>query len=119
MFNLDCQKSTNFAIDSCKIHFFNLNKVKTSNIVSNWNEPHGMSYSHFDNEVCNGTISFTHRDLIDTHYKLDPVVQWGKILVMSMGFADHLDLFLDALHFCTSNQLDILTFSSRYLWESS
>ena len=51
-----------------------------------------MSYSHFDNEVHNGAISITQRGFINDRYKVNPVGQWGKILVMSMGFVDHLGL---------------------------
>ena len=67
---------------------------------SNWNynlcfydnRPHGMGYSYFGNEVRNGVISITQRGFIIDHYKVDPVGQWGKILVMAMGFIDHLGL---------------------------
>ena len=49
-----------------------------------------MSYSYFGNEFCNGAISITQRGFINDHYEVNPVGQWGKILVMSMGFEDHL-----------------------------
>ena len=49
-----------------------------------------MFYSHFGNGVRNGTISITQWDFINDHYKVNPVGQWGKILVMAMGFVDHL-----------------------------
>ena len=52
--------------------------------------PHGMCYSHFGNEVCNGAISITQRGFINDCYKVNPIGQWGKILVMAMGFVDHL-----------------------------
>ena len=54
--------------------------------------PHGMCYSHFVNEVCNGAISITQWGFINDCYKVNPVGQWGKILVMAMGFVDHLGL---------------------------
>ena len=50
--------------------------------------PHG--YSHFGNEVRNGAISITQRGFINDCYKVNPVGQWGKVLVMTMGFVDHL-----------------------------
>ena len=52
--------------------------------------PHGMCYSHLGNEVCNGAISITQRGYISDRCKVNPVGQWGKILVMAMGFVDHL-----------------------------
>ena len=52
--------------------------------------PHGMCYSHFGNEVRKGAISITQRGFINDRYKLKPVDQCGKILVMAMGFVDHL-----------------------------
>ena len=48
--------------------------------------PNGMCYSHFGNEVRNGEISITQRSFINDRYKVNPVGQWGKILVMAMGF---------------------------------
>ena len=51
---------------------------------------HGMCYSHFGNEVRNGTISITQRGFINDRYKVNPVGQWGKILTMAMGFVNHL-----------------------------
>ena len=52
--------------------------------------PQGMCYSHFGNEVRNGAISITQQGFINDCYKVNPVGQWGKILVMAMGFVDHL-----------------------------
>jgi hypothetical protein len=49
-----------------------------------------MCYSHFDNKVHNGAISITQQGLINKCYKVNPVGQWGKFLVMAMGFIDHL-----------------------------
>ena len=43
----------------------------------------GMCYSHFGNEVCNGAISIRQRGFISDW-------KWRKILVMAMGFVDHL-----------------------------
>jgi hypothetical protein len=31
---------------------------------------------------------------INDRFKVNPIVQWGKILVMAMGFVDHLGLTL-------------------------
>ena len=60
--------------------------------------PHGMCYSHFANEVCNGSISIMQRGFINDCNKVNPVGQWGKILVMAMGFVDHLGLCLFMVH---------------------
>ena len=49
-----------------------------------------MCYSYFGNEFCNGAISITQRGFINDCYKVNPIGQWGKILVMAMGFVDHL-----------------------------
>ena len=49
-----------------------------------------MCYSHFGNEVRNGAISISQCGFINDRYKVNPVGQWGKILVMAMGFIDHL-----------------------------
>ena len=40
-----------------------------------------MCYSHFGNGVRNVAIDC---------YEVNPIGQWGKILVMAMGFVDHL-----------------------------
>ena len=56
-----------------------------------------MCYSHFGNEVCNGVISITQRGFINDRYKVNPIGQWGKILVMAMGFVDHLGQYLATL----------------------
>ena len=53
-----------------------------------------MCYSHFGNEVCNGAISITLRGFNSDSYKVKSIGQWGKILVMAMGFVDHLGLGL-------------------------
>ena len=49
-----------------------------------------MLYSHYGNGVRNGAISITQRGFISDYYKVKPIGQWGKILVMAMGFVDHL-----------------------------
>ena len=54
--------------------------------------PHGMCYSHFVNEVCDGAISIKQWGFINDRYKVNPVGQWGKILIMPMGFVDHFGL---------------------------
>ena len=51
-----------------------------------------MCYSHFGNGVRNGAISITQWGFINDRYKVNPVDQWGKILVIAMGFVDHLGL---------------------------
>ena len=54
-----------------------------------------MCFSHFHvAEVCNGAISITQHGFINDPYKVNPVGQWGKILVMVLGFVDHLGLVL-------------------------
>ena len=63
------------------------------NFVANYVlPPCGMCYSHFGNEVRNGAISITQRGFINDRYKVNPVGQWEKILVMAMGFVDHLGI---------------------------
>ena len=52
--------------------------------------PHVMGYSHFGNEVHNGAISIMQRGFINDCYKVNPIGQWGNILVMAMGFVGHL-----------------------------
>ena len=49
-----------------------------------------MCYSHFGHEVRNGAISIMQRGFINDPYNVNPVGQWGKILVMAMGFVNHL-----------------------------
>ena len=49
-----------------------------------------MCYSHLGNGVCNGAISITQWGFISDDYKVKFMGQWGKILVMAMGFVDHL-----------------------------
>ena len=51
-----------------------------------------MCYSHFGNGVRIGAISITQWGFINDRYKVNPVDQWGKILVIAMGFVDHLGL---------------------------
>ena len=49
-----------------------------------------MCYSHFGNGVRNGAISIAQRVFINERNKVNPVVQLWEILVMAMGFVDHL-----------------------------
>ena len=51
---------------------------------------HGVCYSHFSNEVHNGAYSIVQQNFINDCYKVNPIGQWGKFLVMTMGFVDHL-----------------------------
>ena len=67
-----------------------------------------MSYSYFGNEFCNGAISITQRGFINVRYKVKPVGQWGKILVMAMGFVDHLGHVVCTSLVCTVYSLDRL-----------
>ena len=69
-----------------------------------------MCYSHFGNEVCNGAISITQWVFINDCYKVNPVGQWGIILVMATGFVDHLglrrvhkDAEVEVLNSCVQN----------------
>jgi hypothetical protein len=58
-----------------------------------------MCYSHFGNEVCNGAISIRQRSFINDRYKVNPVGQWGKILVMAMGLScNSSSVGMDFLH---------------------
>ena len=52
--------------------------------------PHGMCYSHLGNGVRNGAIAITQRGFISGCYVVKSIGQWGKNLVMAMGFVDHL-----------------------------
>ena len=54
--------------------------------------PHGMCYSHYGNGVRNGAISIAQWGLLSDCYKVNPIGQWGKILVILMGFVDMLGL---------------------------
>ena len=45
-----------------------------------------MCYFHFGNVA----ISITQWGFINDRYKVNPVGQWGEILVMAMGFVNHL-----------------------------
>jgi hypothetical protein len=45
---------------------------------------------YIGNGVCNGAISITLQGFISGCYKVKSIGQWGKILVMAMGFVDHL-----------------------------
>ena len=61
--------------------------------------------------VRNGIISITQRDFISGYYKVKSVGQWEKILIMAMGFVDHLGLsvfinFVRALSY--TFELDVL-----------
>ena len=51
-----------------------------------------MCYSHLGNGVRNGAISIMQRGFICGCYQVKSIGQWGKILVMSMGFVDHMGL---------------------------
>ena len=51
-----------------------------------------MCYSYFGNEVRNGAISISQRGFINEHCEVNPNCQCEKILVMAMGFVDHLGL---------------------------
>ena len=69
-----------------------------------------MCYSHFSNEDCNGAISITQWVFINDCYKVNPVGQWGKVLVMATGFVDHLglrrvhkDAEVEVLNSCVQN----------------
>ena len=52
--------------------------------------PHGMCYSHLGKGIRNGAISIMQWGFISGCYKVKSIGQWGKILVMAMGFVDHL-----------------------------
>ena len=61
--------------------------------VSGMPMPHGMCYFHFGIEIClfvTGQFPYKQQGFINDCYKVNPVGQWGKILVMAMGFVDHL-----------------------------
>ena len=47
-----------------------------------------MCYSHLGNVVCNGATSVTQRGFIIDYYKVKSIGQWGKNLVIAMGFVD-------------------------------
>ena len=49
---------------------------------------HSMCYSRYINGVRNGAISIAHWGLLSDCYKVNPIGQWGKILVIVMGFID-------------------------------
>ena len=57
-----------------------------------------MCYSHFGNEVCNGAISIRQWGFINDCYKVKPQLPMGKILVMAMGFVDHLGLIVSSIY---------------------
>ena len=61
-----------------------------SGIVSLTTLPQGIWYSHFGNGVHNGVISIAQWGLLSDCYKVNPIGQWGKILVILMGFTDTL-----------------------------
>ena len=52
-------------------------------------KPHGMCYSHFGNGICNGALFITQWGFISGCYRVKSISQWGKILVMTVGFVDH------------------------------
>ena len=52
--------------------------------------PHGLCYSHLGDGVRNGVIPIMQWGIISGCYKVKSIGQWGKILVMAMGFVDHL-----------------------------
>ena len=52
--------------------------------------PHGMCYSHFGDEVRNGAIFIIPNGVLLMIAIRCPVGQWGKILVMAIGFVDNL-----------------------------
>ena len=56
-----------------------------------------MCYSHLGNGVRNGAISITEKGFISDYYKVKPIGQYRKILVMAMGFVDHLGHILTNL----------------------
>ena len=45
-------------------------------------KPHVMWYSHYDNGVHNGAVSIPQWDLLSDSYKVNPIGQQGKILVI-------------------------------------
>ena len=47
-----------------------------------------MCYSHLGNVVCNGATSVTQRGFNIDYYKVKSIGQWGKNLVIAMGFVD-------------------------------
>jgi hypothetical protein len=51
-----------------------------------------MCYSHLGNGVHNGAIAIKKWSFISNNSKVKPIGQWGKILVMAMGFVNHLEL---------------------------
>ena len=50
--------------------------------------PHSMCYSHYSNGVRNGVISIAQWGLLGDCYKVNPISQCGKILVIVMEFVD-------------------------------
>ena len=68
----------------------NLEKYKTFFDKNLKSESQGMCYSHLGNGIRNGSISITKWGFINYRCKVNPVSQWGKILVMAMGFVDYL-----------------------------
>ena len=74
---------------------FNINHVSSHhprlvNLQIAW--PHGMCYSHYGNGVRNGAIFIAQWGLLSDCYKVNPIGQWGKIVVIVMGFVDTLEL---------------------------
>ena len=77
-------------LSDSKIPIYNISCPLALNNPMQGIVPHGMCCSHFSSEVCNGAISIGQRGFINDRYKVNPVGKWGKILVMAMGFVDHL-----------------------------
>ena len=50
--------------------------------------PQTMCYSHYSNGVHFGAIFIVQWDLLSDWCKVNPIGQWGKILVIVMGFVD-------------------------------
>ena len=76
--------------------------------------PQSMCYSHYGNGVGNGAISTAQWGLLSNGYKLNPVGQWGKILVIVMGFVDTLGQYI---YVCThlSNKFTVKKFQAAQL----
>ena len=64
-----------------------------------------MCYTHYGNWVRNGAISIAQWGLLSDCYKVNPIGQRGKILVIVMGFVDTLGQGLIQKKPCTKVQL--------------
>ena len=64
-----------------------------------------MCYSHYGNGVRNGAISIARWGLLSDCYKVNPIDQWRKILVIILGFVHTLgpDLHKSIRRFWTRN----------------